>query len=252
MKFSLDKFSLKGKVALISGGSRGLGLAIGRGLGLAGARVALAARSFSDDIGDFPGRDFVKECDILVEKQIDRLIAEIVKRCGGIDILVNSAGMNIRGPAEKYSMSDWDKVFELNLRAMFQVSRKTALQMIGQRRGGAIINMASLMSEAARPTTAAYAASKGGVKLLTKSLAVEWARYGIRVNAIGPGYFMTEMTKPLLKDKKFDKWVKERTPMRRWGLPDELIGAAVFLASDAASFITGQTIYVDGGRLAQL
>ena len=248
----MDKFSLKGKVALVSGGSRGLGLTIARGLGMAGARVVLAARSFSNAAGDFPGKVFEKECDILIEEQIDRLIAGVVERCGGIDILVNSAGINIRGPAEDFSMEDWDKVLNLNLRAMFEVSRETARQMIKQNRGGAIINIASLMSEAARPTTAAYTASKGGVKLLTKSLAVEWSRYGIRVNAIGPGYFLTEMTKPLVKDKKFDKWVKERTPMGRWGDPEELIGAAVFLASDAASFITGQTIYADGGWLAQL
>ncbi len=254
-EFSMDKFSLKGKVALVSGGSRGLGLTIGRGLGIAGAKVVLAARgekALLKAAKDFPGEVLIKQCDILKEEQIDKLIAHIVKQCSKIDILVNSTGINIRGPAEKISMDDWDKVMNLNLRAMFQVSQKIARQIIKQKSGGSIINMASLMSEAARPTTTAYTASKGGVKLLTKSLAVEWAKYGIRVNAVGPGYFVTKMTEPLIEDENFDRWIKNRTPMKCWGEPEELIGCAIFLASDAASFITGQTIYVDGGWLAQL
>lgn len=251
----MDQFSLKGKVALVSGGSRGLGLVIGRGLGLAGAKVILTARNKKTLLAaakHFPGEVWIKPCDVLRQGQINRLVTGVIKHYGQIDILVNCAGINVRGPAENLTPADWDQVLNLNLRAAFQLSQTVARQMIKARRGGCIINIASLMSEAARSTTAAYTASKGGLKLLTKALAVEWAKYGIRVNAVGPGYFRTQMTEALAQDGAFNRWVKQRTPLGRWGDPDELIGGVVFLASSAASFITGQILYVDGGWLAQL
>ena len=230
-------------------------MTIGRGFAIAGAKVVLVGRkpeSLSQAARNFPGEVDIKQCDVLEEDQIDELVEHVIRRYGKIDILLNSAGRTIRSPAEELSVDDWDQVIRVNLRATFAVSQKVARQMIERKQPGSIINIGSLMSEAARSMNTAYAASKGGVKLLTKSLAVEWARYGIRVNCIGPGYFVTEMTKPLVEDHAFDMWVKQRTPLGRWGNLQELIGCAVFLASEAASFITGETVYVDGGWLAQL
>ena len=251
----VDAFSLEGKVALVSGGSRGLGLAIARGLGDAGATVVLAARGeegLANASKDFPGRVLTKRCDVCDERQVEELVAYVVDECGGLDILVNSAGVNLRGPSVEMPLENWDTVMNINLRALFLMSQRAARRMIERKTGGSIINISSLASEGGLPRRAPYAASKGGVKMLTRTLAGEWAQHGIRVNAIGPGYFLTEMTRCLGDDPEFDKWVKGRTPMGRWGRPEELAGCAVFLASDASSFVTGQSIYVDGGFISQL
>jgi len=176
----------------------------------------------------------------------------LLEEHGAVDILVNNAGGTRRGASEELSLDDWRYVLDLNLSALFVLSQAFCKSRITRGGGGRIINIASLLSEAARPSVAAYAASKGGVRQLTKALAVEWARFGINVNAIGPGYIRSDLTKPLQEAEAFDAWVLERTPLGRWGLPEDLAGVAVFLASAASNFVTGQVLYVDGGWLAAL
>ncbi len=168
-----------------------------------------------------------------------------------IDILVNNAGIQRRGRLEEFDRATWQTVLDTNLTSAFLVSRQVVKAMIA-RKAGKIINICSLMSEVGRQTTGPYTASKGGLKMLTKAMAAEWGSHNIQANGIGPGYFLTEMTQPLADDPEFDGWVKKRTPARRWGLPEELIGTAIYLASPASNFVNGQVIYVDGGILASL
>jgi gluconate 5-dehydrogenase len=175
------------------------------------------------------------------------LFEKITVDTNGIDILVNNAGGTRRGPAESISAEDWEFVINLNLTSVFKMSQAFGRERIASGRSGKIVNIASLMSELVRAGTASYAASKGGIRQLTKALAVDWARYGINVNAIGPGYIKTELTKKLWEDGKFDTWVIGKTPLGRWGYPEDLGQTAVFLASPASDFVTGQIIYVDGG-----
>jgi gluconate 5-dehydrogenase len=257
MDAGLENFSLKGRRAVVTGGSRGIGLGIARGMARVGADVVLAARTrehldrAADDLRAETGvRVDVYAVDLTQPASVEKACRELFSGENAPDILVNNAGVNRRGPAEEISVEDWDAVLDLNLKAMFLLSQAFARALMATERPGAIINIASLLSEGARPTTAPYAASKGGVKLLTKSLALEWAPRGIRVNAIGPGYITTPMTDSLQDDPQFNSWVLDKTPMGRWGTPDDLAGAAVFLASDAAAFVTGQTLHVDGGWLA--
>ena len=169
-----------------------------------------------------------------------------------IDILVNNAGIQFRKPMVELELKDWQRVLDTNLTAAFIVGRETARRMIARGRGGKIINIASLVSEAARATVAPYTAAKGGVKMLTRAMAAEWAQYGIQANAIGPGYILTEMNTALIENPAFDAWVKASNPAGRWGKPDELAGTAVYLASDASNYVNGQIIYVDGGWLSVL
>jgi len=169
-----------------------------------------------------------------------------------VDILVNNAGIQLRKLLVDLSVSEWQRVIDTNLTSAFLVGREAARRMIRRGKGGKIINIGSLTSEVARATVAPYTAAKGGVKLLTRSMAAEWAEHNIQANAIGPGYMMTEMNKALIENPTFDAWVKGRTPARRWGKPEELVGAAVFLASAASDYVNGQIIYVDGGMLAVL
>ena len=164
---------------------------------------------------------------------------------------MNNAGIQRRSPLDKVEEAVWREVLNTNLTAVFLLSQQVVQGMIA-RRAGKIINICSLMSKMARPTVGPYTAAKGGVKMLTKSMAVEWGRYNIQVNGLGPGYFATEMNNPLKEDPQFDAWIRSRTPTGRWGEPEELIGTAVFLASQASDFVTGQLIYVDGGILAAL
>ncbi len=248
-------FDLTGKNALVTGSTRGLGLAIARGLGAAGARIILngtrragvdeAVRELREAGLTVAGRAF----DVANAGQVDAAVRDIIKAFGRIDALVNNAGIQIRGPLADFNPADWHKILDVNLTSAFLVARAVAQDMLA-RQSGKIINICSMQSELGRPGIAPYAASKGGLKMLTRAMAAEWGRYNIQVNGIGPGYFLTDMTKPLAADKKFDAWLRGRTPAGRWGRPEELIGPAVFLASDASSYVNGQILYVDGGMLA--
>lgn len=253
----MQLFSLKGKVALITGSSRSIGLAIAEGFGKAGAKVVLNGRGIDrlekarQSLKAKGVEVFAYSFDVTREQEVLEFVKKTEKEVGSIDILVNNAGINLRAPIEDFETDKWHELMNLNLNAVFYVSKAVGKQMIRRKRGK-IINIASLLSEAARPTIAPYAASKGAIKMFTKSLAVEWAKHNIQVNAIGPGYFVTEMNKTLVENKKFNDWVCKRTPAGRWGDPSELIGSAVFFASSASDFVTGQILYVDGGWLAAL
>ncbi len=252
-----ELFDLSGKCALVTGASRGIGAAIAAGFAQAGADVALLAR----------GKKALEEVKSRIQKQtakkvwtfsldleaIDKIEAgfeEIVKQTDGVDILVNCAGTSRRENAEDLELTDWQKVLDLNLTAVMKLSQAFCRKRKQVRRDGKIINIGSLMCHGARPQTMAYTASKSGLLGLTKSLAVEWAKYNINVNAIAPGFIVTDLTAILKDDKDFDAWVLSRTPMARWGNPEDLVGAAIFLASDVSNFITGQMLYVDGGWTA--
>jgi gluconate 5-dehydrogenase len=189
--------------------------------------------------------------DVTDSAQVDRAVSNLEQELDPVDILVNNAGIQRRAPLETFEEPVWREVIDTNLTSVFLVTKRVVQRMI-QRRAGKIINIGSLSSEISRVTVAPYTAAKGGVKMLTKAMATDWGQYNIQVNSIGPGYFSTEMTKPLADNPEFDGWIKARTPMQRWGDPTELIGAAVFLASNASSFVTGQILYVDGGILSTI
>jgi len=176
-------------------------------------------------------------------------VESIEKEIGGIDILVNNAGIQRRHPLENFPDKDWNDLIHTNLSGAFFV-RKAVVKGMISRRSGKIINICSMQSEVGRPSIAPYAAAKGGLKMFTRAMTVEWAKYNIQINGLGPGYLITDMTRPLAEDPKFDAWIKGRTPAGRWGDPVELVGTAIFLASEASNFINGQIIYVDGGILA--
>ena len=249
-------FDLTGKRALITGSTRGIGLALAGGLGRAGASVVLNGRDAAaldravaalkgQDI-DATGKVFDVTARDAVAAAVDAIDAE-----GPIDILINNAGMQHRTPLEDFPEDAWHKLMRTNLDSAFFVGQAVARHMIGRKRG-AIINVGSVQSELGRPGIAPYAASKGGLKMLTKGMAIDWGKHGIRVNGLNPGYFKTELNAALVKDAAFSDWLVKRTPLGRWGDVDELIGAAVFLASDAASFVTGHILFVDGGVTSQL
>lgn len=253
----VEIFSLKGRVALVSGSTSGIGLALARGLAGAGATVVL-----NSHVADELSRTTVllkseglevhdALFDVTDSAAVTRQIARIESDVGPIDVLVNNAGIQRRMPLEDFPEQDWDDLMRVNVDGVFYVARAVAQHMIPRRRG-AIINICSINSEQARPSIAPYTATKGAVKMLTKGMAVDWGRYGIRVNGIGPGYFDTPLTRHLVADEAFTEWVKGRVPLGRWGRVEDLAGAAVFLASDAASFVTGHVLYVDGGVTAAL
>jgi len=250
-------FDLSGRRALVTGASQGIGLVLARGLAEAGATVVLNRRDeekLARAVGALRAEGLgARTCafDVTDAAAIDRGVTAAERDVGPVDILVNNAGIQRRGPLETMDEAAWREVLDTNLTGAFLAARRIAGGMI-ERRSGKIINVCSLMSEAARPTTGNYAAAKGGLKMLTRAMAVEWARHNIQANGIGPGYILTEMTRNLAADPQFDAWVRSRTPAVRWGEPAELIGAAVFLASRASDFVNGQVIYVDGGMLAAL
>jgi gluconate 5-dehydrogenase len=252
-----DLFDLTGKIALVTGSSQGLGHTIARGLGEAGATLILNGRNAERLNGAVAAlsRDGLKVTgalfDVADPVQVREKIPALEREVGPIHILVNNAGIQRRAPLETVDEAVWQEVLNTNLTAVFLVSKAVVQGMIA-RKAGKIINICSLMSEMARPTVGPYMAAKGGVKTLTKSMAVEWGKHNIQVNGLGPGYFVTPMNKPLVDNPQFDSWIKGRTPTGRWGQPEELIGTAVFLASRASDFVTGQIIYVDGGILAAL
>jgi gluconate 5-dehydrogenase len=251
-------FDLTGKRALITGGTHGLGMAMATGLAQAGAGLIInghtpekmeqALATYRAQGFNAAGYLFDVTDDVAVKNAID----QIEKESGPIDILVNNAGIIKRTPALDMDVSDFRQVIDIDLVAPFIVSRHVARYMV-QRQSGKIINICSMMSELGRNTVSAYAAAKGGLKMLTKNLATEWARYNIQVNGIGPGYFATEQTAPIrVNGHPFNEFIISRTPAGRWGDPDDLRGTAIFLASRASDFVNGQIIYVDGGILATI
>lgn len=250
-------FDLSGLTALVTGSSRGLGFAIAKGLADAGAslvvngtdaeRTARACAELSAAGRNARPLAF----DVTDEAAVVAAFAQLDTDGVEVDILVNNAGIQFRKPMVELAAADWRRVIETNLTSAFLVGREAARRMIPRGRGK-VINIGSLTSEVARATVAPYTAAKGGIKLLTRSMAAEWAVHGIQANAIGPGYMITDMNQALIDNPEFDSWVKKRTPAGRWGRPDELIGTAVFLASPASDYVNGQIIYVDGGMLAVL
>ena len=251
-------FDLSGRTALVTGSSRGLGHAIAEGFAQAGARLVLngvdAAR-LAQSVAALraKGHDVVEAAfDVTDEAAIQASFARLDDAGVAIDILVNNAGIQLRKPLVDFTLDEWNKVINTNLSSAFMVGREAARRMIKRARGGKVINVGSLTSEAARATVGPYTTAKGGIKMLTRAMAAEWAEHGIQANAIGPGYMATEMNTTLMENPAFDAWVKARTPARRWGRPDELAGTAIFLASSASDYVNGQIIYVDGGMLAVL
>ena len=251
-------FSLEKKVAVVIGGSKGLGKGIAMGLAQAGATVVLGSRNSleleqaSADIGNKTNADVIGiSVDITSIKAIEEFVKEVVKVKGSIDILVNSAGINIRKKALDFTEEDWDQVIDTQLKYVFFMNQAVGKYMINEKIKGKIINVASLTSVLGLKGMAAYGSAKAGIVQMTKALANEWAEYGIHVNAIGPGYYETEMTKPLFSDPKVAASMIEKIPLKRIGLPEDLIGTALLLASDASAYITGQVIYVDGGWLIE-
>ncbi len=253
-----ELFSLAGRTALITGSSRGLGNAIAGGYAAAGAaviingtdpaRVAAAAQALRGKGHVVHEAPFDVTDEAAVCAAFERLDAAGI----AVDILVNNAGIQLRKPLVELSVAEWQRVIDTNLTSAFLIGREAARRMIKRGKGGKIINIGSLMSDVARATVAPYTAAKGGIKMLTRSMAAEWAEHDIQANAIGPGYMATEMNKALIENPAFDAWVRGRTPSRRWGRPEELVGAAIFLASAASGYVNGQIIYVDGGMLAVL
>ena len=245
-------FDLTGKVALITGGGSGLGNAIGRGLAEAGATVILNGRrrdkleeavKVLHDAGLKAG---LAAFDVTDSSAVNPGIAKAVSEHGAIDILVNNAGMQHRKPIEQFTDAEWQKMMDTNLNSAFYVSR-AVIPAMKERRSGKIINICSLLSFISRPTIVPYAATKGGLAMFTKGVAVELASHNIQVNGIGPGFYKTEMNTALFTNPEFDAWVCKRTPAARWGDPEELAGAAIFLASGASNYVSGQIICVDGG-----
>jgi gluconate 5-dehydrogenase len=252
-------FSLEGKIALVTGGNSGLGLAMAKGLAEQGADLIIVGRderklaSAETELARTGRRIWAHCFDLHDLNALPHFYDNLAITVGGsIDILVNSAGTTFRAPAVDVTMDKWYEILDLNVSSMFVACQAFARDHIRKNQPGKIINIASLLAERGRRGIAAYAVSKGGVLQLTRSLAIEWAEHRINVNAIGPGYFKTEMTKPLYQDEEFNRWLKTKVPVGRWGKPDELVGTAVFLAASASDFITGQIVYVDGGWMAQI
>jgi gluconate 5-dehydrogenase len=253
----LEKFNLTGRTALVTGSSSGIGHALAAGLAGAGARVVLngrdprklelAAEKLRADGASVAALPF----DVTDGAAVTKAIAQIEAEIGAIDILVNNAGMQRRAPLEQFDEAHWHELMKTNVDSVFLVGQAVARRMI-ERRRGKIINICSVQSELGRPSIAPYAASKGAVKMLTKGMAIDWGQYGIQVNGLGPGYFKTELTEALVNNAEFSAWLINRTPSRRWGDVEDLIGAAVFLASDASNFVNGHILYVDGGVTATL
>lgn len=245
-------FDLAGRTALVTGSSRGLGRAMADGLAAAGAEVVLngvdAARLAGAAAAMRAAGHTVHEAafDVTDERAVAVAFERFDRAGVGIDILVNNAGIQFRKLMVDLEAADFRRVVETNLTSAFIVGREAARRMIPRGRGK-VVNIGSLMSQLARATVAPYTVAKGGVRMLTQAMTAEWAEHGIQANAIGPGYMITDMNQALIADEKFDAWVKSRTPARRWGKPEELVGAVVFLASEASNYVNGQIIYVDGG-----
>ena len=269
---SIQLFNLTGRTALITGSTSGIGFELAKGLLGAGASVILNGRSserlnkaydalaqyVSDNaLNSGAKKELIHTCAFDVtswedaEKAIEKIELGVTTNSGPIDILINNAGMTFRSELQDFPVEQWNNIMRTNVDSAFYVSRVVAKHMI-KRGKGKIINTCSVMSELGRPATAPYTASKGALKMLTKAMAVDWGKYGIQVNGIGPGYFKTELTQALVNDENFSNWLISRTPAKRWGNVEDLVGAAVFLSSAASEFVNGHILYVDGGVTAQL
>ena len=248
-------FNLNGKVAIVTGTSRGLGKVMAIALAKAGANiVGVGVSDMSETKEEIQkiGRQFLEiKADLTNTKPVDKIVSETVKKIGGIDILVNNSGTIRREDAINYKEKDWDDILNLNLKTLFFLSQKVAKQFMKQETGGKIINIASMLSFQGGIRVPAYTASKSGVMGLTKALANEWAKYNINVNAIAPGYMATDNTKQIREDEKRSQEILDRIPSGRWGTPEDLAGAVVFLASKASDYVNGHTLAVDGGWLAR-
>jgi gluconate 5-dehydrogenase len=256
---SLNLFNLTGKTALVTGGTHGLGMAMALGLHSAGATIIINDRSpqkLEEALNEYKNRGidvFGYLFDVTQEREVAEQIALIEKEISPVDILVNNAGIIKRIPMLEMDVAEFREVIDIDLVGPFIVGRAVARSMIARKKGGKIINICSMMSELGRNSVSAYAAAKGGLKMLTRNMATEWARFNIQANGIGPGYFATSQTAPIrVEGHPFNEFIINRTPAGRWGQPEELQGAAIFLASAASDFVNGHILYVDGGILATI
>ncbi|TMM52011.1 gluconate 5-dehydrogenase [Maribacter algarum] len=256
---STELFDLSGKIALVTGSTHGLGMAMAKGLGKAGATLIINGNSSQQKINDAVKhyeREGIKvfgcKFNVADESQVADAISKIQSEVGPIDILVNNAGIIKRTPLEEMEVADFKEVIDIDLVSPFIMSKHVVKTMMA-RKQGKIINICSMMSELGRNTVGAYAAAKGGLKMLTRNMATEWAKHNIQVNGIGPGYFATSQTAPIRVDgHPFNEFIVNRTPAAKWGDPDDLAGAAIFLSSKASDFVNGHVLYVDGGILATI
>ena len=258
-----DRFSLEGKVALVTGAAYGIGFAIAQSYAMAGAKIAFNCRSrehMEKALEAYRAKGIAAKgylCDVTDETQVGEMIGDIREHMGAVDILVNNAGIIKRIPMTEMTVEDFRQVIDIDLNAAFIVSKAVLPDMI-ERRRGKIINVCSMMSELGRETVSAYAAAKGGLKMLTRNIASEYGGYNIQCNGIGPGYIATAQTAPLREPQAdgsrhpFDSFIISKTPAARWGTPEDLMGPALFLASAASDFVNGQILYVDGGILAYI
>lgn len=256
-------FSLEGKVALVTGGAYGIGFAIAEAFAKAGAKIAFNCRKtehMEQALADYKEKGIESRgylCDVTDEAQVQKMIADIEKELGTIDILVNNAGIIKRIPMTEMDVEEFRQVIDIDLTAPF-IMAKAVLPGMMKKNKGKIINICSMMSELGRETVSAYAAAKGGLKMLTKNIASEYGQYNIQCNGIGPGYIATPQTAPLREVQEdgsrhpFDQFIIAKTPQARWGIPEDLMGPAIFLASDASNFVNGHVLYVDGGILAYI
>lgn len=250
-------FDLSGRTALVTGSSRGLGRAMAEGLAAAGATIVLNGSDegrLAEAAAELAAAGHAvstSRFDVTDEAAIAAAFEGFDQDGVAIDILVNNAGIQFRRPMLELDTADWRRVIDTNLTGAFVIGREAARRMAPRGRGK-IVNIGSLTSELARATIAPYTVAKGGIKMLTKAMAAEWGELGIQANAIGPGYMLTDMNQELIENPTFDAWVKGRTPARRWGRPDELVGTCVYLASAASDYVSGQIIYVDGGMISVL
>ncbi len=258
-----EMFSLEGKVALVTGAAYGIGFAIAESYAKAGAKIAFNCRSkehMDTALKEYEAKGIEAKgylCDVTDEEQVTKMVADIAKELGTIDILVNNAGIIKRIPMTEMSVEEFRQVIDIDLNAAFIVSKAVLPAMI-EKKSGKIINVCSMMSELGRETVSAYAAAKGGLKMLTRNIASEYGGYNIQCNGIGPGYIATPQTAPLRERQPdgsrhpFDSFIIAKTPAARWGTPEDLMGPALFLASEASDFVNGQILYVDGGILAYI
>lgn len=256
---STSLFDLSGKLALVTGATHGLGMAMAEGLGNAGAKLVITGHSSQEKLDNAVAQLREKGYDahgylfnVTNEDEVNEMVPVIEQEQGPIDVLVNNAGIIRRVPLLEMDLTEWNLVLQTNLTGVMVMTRPVVKRMI-ERGAGKIINICSMMSELGRDSVSAYAASKGGLKMLTQNMATEWARHNIQVNGIGPGYFATSQTAPIRVDgHPFNEFIIGRTPAGRWGNPEDLQGAAVFLSSKASDFVNGQVVYVDGGILATI